>query len=73
MKRDGTLARETRRMLGKNQAEMAEIVGVHRQTLGKWERGEQRIPAVARRLFRIVAILSDREMLEDVLAEIKNR
>lgn len=38
---------EARQELGLNIKTMARCLGVHRDTYGKWERGEQSAPAVA--------------------------
>jgi DNA-binding transcriptional regulator YiaG len=39
--------KKARTLLGFTQEKMAEELGIHVDTLGKWERGEQKPPAIA--------------------------
>lgn len=48
-------------------ADMARALGVHRQTYVKWERGEQKPPAVAIRLVKTLLWLHDIGMFSDYL------
>jgi DNA-binding transcriptional regulator YiaG len=44
--------KEARLKLGLNQSQMARLMGVHRSTWVKWERGERRMNAAAVELLR---------------------
>ena len=54
----------TRLKLGLNQQEMADLMGVHRQTWVKWERDERRPDRAAQRLLTILTWLHDNKLLE---------
>lgn len=58
---------KARLRLGLNQQQMADAMGVHRQTWVKWERGEREMNASARRLLAILVILNDAGMLSLVI------
>jgi DNA-binding transcriptional regulator YiaG len=49
--------KQARQTLGLNQSTMARLMGVHRQTWVKWERGERKPPAVAIRMIDILLVL----------------
>lgn len=51
--------KETRSKLGISVAEMARAMGVHRDTWGKWERGERRPDNAATRLMGLLCWLHD--------------
>lgn len=55
-----------RQFNGLNQTEMSIAMGVHRQTWGKWERGEQRIPNVAR---HFMCFAHDEDLFDRLLIE----
>ncbi len=61
------LAIETRESLGLNQEAMSVLMGVHRQTWVKWERGENRMPHVARRLCGVLKWMHEKKYLEEFL------
>lgn len=65
---------EARHKLGLSVGEMAQLMGVHRDTYGKWERdrdkGGQQPPAVATRMMKTLVWLADRGMLEEYKASI---
>jgi len=54
---------EARKELGVSQAGMARLLGVHRQTWVKWERGEQSPPAVAVTAIRMLVFLHGRGLI----------
>jgi len=56
---------EARQELGLSIEEMARALGIHRQTWVKWERCEQRPPAVAVTAMRMLVFISIRGMLAD--------
>lgn len=60
---------ETRKELGLSINEMAELMGVHRQTLVKWERGERQPDNSAVRHMELLVWL--RENHPDALGEWK--
>ena len=47
----GARFRELRDTLGLSRARLAPEIGVHWNTINKWERGEQPIPLMASKLF----------------------
>jgi len=51
-----------RNILGLSVASMATCCGIHRDTYGKWERGEQRPPAAAQQLFRLIEWMGDDQL-----------
>lgn len=51
-------------------ADMARTMGIHRQTWTKWERGEQRPPAVAIRLIAVYISLYRRGILSRIVADV---
>lgn len=55
--------------LGMTREALALAMGVHRQTLAKWQRGEQRPPAAAQRLALVLQWLHRRDLLAGFLAE----
>lgn len=63
---------EARHELGLSIAEMARALGIHRQTWIKWERGEQRPPAVAITAMRMLAFISLRGLLGEWQTELQN-
>ena len=58
---------EARFRLGLNIQQMAGAMGVHRQTWTKWERGEQKAPAVAIRLIQALQFLFECQRLSAFL------
>lgn len=54
--------------LGLSRVDFARALGVHYQTLTKWQRGEQKPPAVALQLARALLWMQDRELLSAWLA-----
>jgi DNA-binding transcriptional regulator YiaG len=54
---DLVAAQET---LGLTREALAQVMGVHRQTLAKWQRGEQKPPAVAVQMVRLLLWLHAR-------------
>lgn len=50
---------ENRAALGLSIADMARALGVHRSTWNKWERAEQRPPAVAMTAMRLLQFVSE--------------
>ena len=53
-----------RETLGVGVTEMARLCGIHYMTWSKWEKGEQRPPAIARRLFDVLLWLQQEGLLE---------
>ncbi len=51
----GDEVRRLRQRLGLTQAQLAERIGVHQNSLARWERGELGIRESAARLMRILA------------------
>ena len=49
--------------LGLTRTELAAVLGVHYQTLTKWQRGEQKPPAVAVQMARLLCWLHARGLL----------
>jgi DNA-binding transcriptional regulator YiaG len=64
-----TSIKENRKSLNLNIKQMAQAMGVHRQTWIKWEREEQRIPNAANRLIETLIWLKNRELLSEYIAE----
>lgn len=54
-----------RDVLGMSVSEMARVLGVHRNTLDKWLRGEQNAPAVAISAADMLIFLYQRGLLDD--------
>jgi transcriptional regulator with XRE-family HTH domain len=63
--------KQARENLGLNQTQMAEAMGVHRNTWLKWERGEQQISAAPARLIQVFLWLNSKNMLNSFLKEEK--
>lgn len=63
----------TQARLGLTRAALARAMGVHYQTLTKWQRGEQRPPAVARQMARALEWLAERGTLNDFLDHVDER
>lgn len=59
--------------LGMTREALAKAMGVHRQTLAKWQRGEQKPPAVARQLARLLLWLHARGLLPAWLTHVNDR
>jgi len=64
--------KQARENLGLNQTQMAEAMGVHRNTWLKWERGEQQISAAPARLIQVFLWLNSKNMLNLFLKEMNN-
>ena len=60
------IAKETRELFDLGVGEMATLMGVHRETYGKWERGAQRMPNVARRLCAVLRWMDHKNQLEEM-------
>ncbi len=56
---------------GMTQVKMAETLGVSPNTLWKWEKKLRRPPAVARRLFKVIAWLEKNGALDGCMADVK--
>jgi len=56
--------KEARLTLGLTQQKMADLCGIHLQTWVKWERGEQKSPAIARQHVKTLLWLLDKNLLE---------
>jgi DNA-binding transcriptional regulator YiaG len=54
----GREVREIRERLGKTQAELGDLVGVHWVTVSRWERDVVTIPAPVEKLLRLLAAQS---------------
>jgi len=61
-----------REALGLNITEMARVCGIHYMTWSKWEKGEQRPPAIARRLFDVLLWLQREGLLERARQDLNN-
>ena len=58
----GDELRRIRRRLGKTQLELAELLGTHKNTVARWERGERGISAsIARLVALTVAEVAKKE------------
>ena len=55
---DGKTVKQIRTRLKLTQGKLAKRLGVHRQTIAKWERGTHRVPEMAAMLLRQMAQLS---------------
>ncbi len=64
---------ELRIGFGMTQAKMAETLGVSPNTLWKWEKNLRQPPAVARRLFKVIAWLERNGALEGCMADVRSR
>lgn len=53
--------------LGLSVSEMAQALGVHRQTYTKWERGEREPSAATARLIETLIWLKSQKLLDDYL------
>jgi DNA-binding transcriptional regulator YiaG len=61
---------KARELLGFNQTEMANAMGIHRNKWGKWERSEDNISTSALRLIKIMLKLHERGILKEILASL---
>ena len=61
---DPKAVRET---LGLTVTEMSRVCGIHYMTWSKWEKGEQRPPAIARRMFDLLLWLRREGLLEEAV------
>ena len=59
-----------REALGLNITEMSHLCGIHYMTWSKWERGAQRPPAIARRLFDVLLWLQREGLLEQAVRDL---
>ena len=64
--------KEVREALGLSVTEMARVCGIHYMTWSKWEKGEQRPPAIARRLFDVLLWLQREGLLERARQDLNN-
>lgn len=55
---------QARQALGLNIKQMAACLGVHRDTYGKWERGEQTPPAIAESHIRLLLWLKQQGLVK---------
>ena len=55
---------QARQALGLNIKQMAACLGVHRDTYGKWERGEQSPPAIAESHIRLLLWLKQQGLVK---------
>ena len=55
---------QARQALGLNIKQMAACLGVHRDTYGKWERGEQSPPAIAESHIRLLIWLKQHGLIK---------
>jgi len=56
--------KEARQTLGLTQQKMADLCGIHRMTWVKWERGEQKPPAIARTHVKCLLWLNEQGLLD---------
>lgn len=63
--------KEARCKLGLTPNEMAEAMGVHRQTLVKWERGERTPDNAALRLIQALQFMFEQGLLAEFVARCK--
>jgi DNA-binding transcriptional regulator YiaG len=57
--------------LGLTQQKMADLCGIHLQTWVKWERGEQKPPAIARQHVKTLLWLLSENLLEHYIINYK--
>lgn len=60
-----------REALGLNITEMARLCDVHFMTWSKWEKGERRPPAAARRLFQVLLWLNKEGLLQRAVRDME--